>query len=163
MRQSEGGQRCFVWSCRGLTGVTTSGVRFAREGVSSKHCPLHHPPSSIRLLNYLCSLNSLLFFLALADSWLLLSFFSSHENSYIKICQLFMVFISSVSSVDILGITQIFNDCLILQYFCIWFFLVWWSILLSSNLSAASILRICYKAKISFLEWLCHCRGKVPL
>ena len=43
------------------------------------------------------------------------------------------------------------------------FFLVWWSILLSSNLSAASILRICYKAKISFLEWLCHCRGKVPL
>ena len=32
--------RCFVWSYRGLTGVTTArGVRSAREGGSSKHYP----------------------------------------------------------------------------------------------------------------------------
>ena len=130
-------------------------------------CQLQTLPSASSTFLHQITQLPLLTLVLFSSCWLLalIVVFSSHENSYIKICQLFMLFISSVSFADILGITQIFNDCLILQYFLhlVIFFLVWWSILLSSNLSAASILRICYKAKISFLEWLCHCRGKVPL
>ena len=37
---------------------------------------------------------------------------------------------------------------------------MWCSILLNSNFSAASTRIICYKAKISFLDWLCHCWGQ---
>ena len=87
-------------------------------------CQLQTLPSASSTFLHQITQLPLLALVLFSSCWLLalIVVFSSHENSYIKICQLFMVFISSVSSVDILGITQIFNDCLILQNFCIWFF-----------------------------------------